>query len=165
MAGQVLDIDQLLTIMTKQEASDLHLKPTRPPLLRLNGKLLPLKTDPLTIEDMQRVVDKVLKKDSQRERLEQHMAVDVGYGVPGVARFRGNLYMQRGNLAAVFRRVPFQVKSLEDLDLPTVLGDFCKLHLAAYKVLRRFFEVDELPRSLIGKVLRREVREKLLRDA
>ena len=128
MAGQVLDIDQLLTIMTKQEASDLHLKPTRPPLLRLNGKLLPLKTDPLTIEDMQRVVDKVLKKDTQRERLEKHMAVDVGYGVPGVARFRGNIYSQRGNLAAVFRRVPFQVKSLEELDLPTVLGDFCKLH-------------------------------------
>ena len=128
MAGQVLDIDQLLTIMTKQEASDLHLKPTRPPLLRLNGKLLPLKTDPLTIEDMQRVVDKVLKKDAQRQRLEEHMAVDVGYGVPGVARFRGNLYLQRGNLAAVFRRVPFQVKSLEELDLPTVLGDFCKLH-------------------------------------
>ena len=128
MAGQVLDIDQLLTIMTKQEASDLHLKPTRPPLLRLNGKLLPLKTDPLTIEDMQRVVDKVLKKDAQRLRLEEHMAVDVGYGVPGVARFRGNIYLQRGNLAAVFRRVPFQVKSLEELDLPTVLGDFCKLH-------------------------------------
>ena len=128
MAGQVLDIDQLLTIMTKQEASDLHLKPTRPPLLRLNGKLLPLKTDPLTIEDMQRVVDKVLKKDSQRERLEKQMAVDVGYGVPGVARFRGNVYLQRGNLAAVFRRVPFQVKSLEELDLPAVLGDFCKLH-------------------------------------
>lgn len=128
MAGQVLDIDQLLTIMTKQEASDLHLKPTRPPLLRLNGKLLPLKTDPLTIEDMQRVVDKVLKKDTQRERLEKHMAVDVGYGVPGVARFRGNLYSQRGNLAAVFRRVPFQVKSLEELDLPLVLGEFCKLH-------------------------------------
>ncbi|MEM9558452.1 MAG: PilT/PilU family type 4a pilus ATPase [Acidobacteriota bacterium] len=127
MAGQVLDIDQLLTIMTKQEASDLHLKPARPPLLRLNGKLLPLKTDPLTIEDMQRVVDKVLKKESQRRRLDEAMAVDVGYGVPGVARFRGNIYMQRGNLAAVFRRVPFETMSLEDLDLPVVIGDFCRL--------------------------------------
>ncbi|MEM1206984.1 MAG: PilT/PilU family type 4a pilus ATPase [Acidobacteriota bacterium] len=127
MSQPVLDIDQLLTIMTKQQASDLHLKPARPPLLRLNGKLLPLRTDPLTIEDMQRVVDKVLKKESQRRRLDEALAVDVGYGVPGVARFRGNIYMQRGNLAAVFRRVPFETMSLQDLDLPTVINDFCKL--------------------------------------
>ncbi|MCG8455494.1 MAG: PilT/PilU family type 4a pilus ATPase [Holophagales bacterium] len=127
MPGQVLDIDQLLTIMTKQGASDLHLKPARPPLLRLNGKLLPLKTDPLTIDDMQKVVDKVLQKETQHRKLEEHMAVDVGYGVPGVARFRGNLYMQRGHLAAVFRRVPFETMSLEDLDLPSVINEFCRL--------------------------------------
>ncbi|MEL7059765.1 MAG: PilT/PilU family type 4a pilus ATPase, partial [Acidobacteriota bacterium] len=128
MAAHALDIDQLLTIMTKQEASDLHLKPARPPLLRINGKLLPLKTDPLTIDDMQRVVDKVLSKETQRRRLEEHMAVDVGYGVPGVARFRGNIYSQRGNFAAVFRRVPYETMSLEELDLPLVIGDFCRLN-------------------------------------
>ena len=129
MSGQVLDIDQLLTIMTKQNASDLHLKPARPPLLRINGKLLPLKTDPLSIDDMQRVVDKVLQKESQRKKLEEHLACDVGYGVPGVARFRGNIYSQRGHLAAVFRRVPFETMSLEDLDLPSVIKEFCKINM------------------------------------
>lgn len=122
-----IDIDHLLTIMTKQDASDLHIKVGRPPLLRINGDLLPLKTDPLTITDMQRILDKVLTKPSQKQRFEERMAVDVGYGVKGVARFRGNLYMQRGNPAGVFRRVPFQVKSLEELDLPKVLFDLCQL--------------------------------------
>ncbi|MEM8931321.1 MAG: PilT/PilU family type 4a pilus ATPase [Acidobacteriota bacterium] len=129
MAGHVLDIDQLLTIMTKQGASDLHLKVARPPLLRLNGKLLPLKTDPLSMDDMQRVVEKVLQKESQRQRLEETMAVDVGYGVPGVARFRGNIYLQRGHLAAIFRRVPFETMSLEELDMPAVIHEFCKINM------------------------------------
>ncbi|MEM8998319.1 MAG: hypothetical protein AAGF23_26280, partial [Acidobacteriota bacterium] len=83
MSGHTLDIDQLLTIMTKQGASDLHLKPGRPPLLRINGKLLPLKTDPLSIDDMARVVERVVQKDNQRRKLEETMSVDVGYGVPG----------------------------------------------------------------------------------
>jgi twitching motility protein PilT len=127
MSETVLDIDHLLTIMTKQDASDLHVKVGRPPLLRINGNLLPLKTDPLTMADMQRIIDKVLTKPSQKQRFEERMAVDVGYGVKGVARFRGNLYMQRGNPAGVFRRVPFQVKSLDELDLPKVLFDLCQL--------------------------------------
>jgi twitching motility protein PilT len=127
MSEQAVDIDHLLTIMTKQEASDLHVKVGRPPLLRIHGDLLPLKMDPLTLADMQQIIDKVLSKPAQRTRLEEKMAVDVGYGVKGVARFRGNLYMQRGNPAAVFRRVPFQVKSLDDLDLPKVLLEFCTL--------------------------------------
>jgi twitching motility protein PilT len=55
------------------------------------------------------------------------MSVDIGYGVRGHARFRGNIYMQRGTLAASFRRVPYQIKTLEDLDLPPVLLDFCEL--------------------------------------
>ena len=129
MAGHVLDIDQLLTIMTKQGASDLHLKPGRPPLLRINGKLLPLKTDPLSIDDMQRVVERVVQKENQRRKLEDTMSVDVGYGVPGVARFRGNIYTQRSHYAGVFRRVPFECKSLDELDLPKVLYDFCKLNM------------------------------------
>ncbi len=121
-----MDLDQLLTIMTKQGASDLHLKPTRPPLLRLNGKLLPLKTDPLKLEEIGAMVDKILTAP-QKRKLEENMSVDLGYGVPGVARFRGNIFMQRGNLAACFRRIPYQIKAIEELDLPEVLLDFCTL--------------------------------------
>jgi len=101
-----MDLDQLLTIMTKQGASDLHIKPTRPPLLRMNGKLLPLKTDALKLEEIGDMVDKILSQ-AQKRKLEEHMSVDLGYGVPGVARFRGNIFVQRGNLAACFRRIPF----------------------------------------------------------
>ena len=121
-----MDLDQLLTIMTKQGASDLHIKPTRPPLLRLNGKLLPLKTDPLKLDEIGQMVDKILTPP-QKRKLEEHMSVDLGYGVPGVARFRGNIYMQRGNLAACFRRIPFKILAVEDLDLPKILLDFCKM--------------------------------------
>ena len=121
-----MDLDQLLTIMTKQGASDLHIKPTRPPLLRLNGKLLPLKTDPLKLEEIGQMVDKILTPP-QKRKLEEQMSVDLGYGVPGVARFRGNIFMQRGNLAACFRRIPFEIKAIEDLDLPRILLDFCKM--------------------------------------
>ncbi|MEE8526609.1 MAG: type IV pili twitching motility protein PilT, partial [Thermoanaerobaculia bacterium] len=121
-----MDLDQLLTIMTKQGASDLHVKPTRPPLLRLDGRLLPLKTDPLTIEQIHAMVDKLLTP-AQKRKLEENMSVDLGYGVPGIARFRGNVFVQRGNIAACFRRVPFDIKTVEELDLPKVLLDFCKM--------------------------------------
>lgn len=120
-----MDIDQLLTIMTKQGASDLHVKTGRPPLLRLNGKLLPLKVDPLSADELQAMVTKMGLTPPQQRRLEERMSVDIAYGVRGVARFRGNIYQQRGNLAAVFRRVPFEIKGVEELDLPEVLLDFC----------------------------------------
>lgn len=120
-----MDLDQLLTVMTKQGASDLHLKTGRPPLLRLNGRLLPLKIDPLSIDEMTEMVGKLGLTLPQQRKLEDKMSVDIAYGVRGVARFRGNIYMQRGNLAAVFRRVPFEIKGVEELDLPKVLLDFC----------------------------------------
>ncbi len=121
-----MDLDQLLTIMTKQGASDLHIKPTRPPLLRLDGRLLPLKTDPLSIEQIHAMVDKLLTA-AQKRKLEENMSVDLGYGVPGIARFRGNVFVQRGNIAACFRRVPFEIKAIEELDLPKVLLEFCRM--------------------------------------
>ena len=61
----------------------------------------------------------------QKSKLEEKMSVDLGYGVRGLARFRCNIYMQRGNIAACFRRIPYQIKSLDELDLPKVLLEFC----------------------------------------
>jgi twitching motility protein PilT len=63
----------------------------------------------------------------QKAKLEERMSVDTGYGVRGLARFRCNIYMQRGNIAACFRRIPIQIKSLEDLELPPVLLELCEL--------------------------------------
>jgi len=64
---------------------------------------------------------------AQKERLEDRLAVDIGYGVHGLARFRGNIYMQRGTLAGAFRRVPYEIKHVDDLELPEVLLDFCDM--------------------------------------
>jgi twitching motility protein PilT len=118
-----MDLTELLKFVTKKEASDLHLKPGRPPLLRVNGRLVPLKTDPLSPKDLEDMVLPILSP-MQREKLMTNYSVDIGYGVPGVARFRGNIYLQRGSWTAVFRRIPFQIPSILELNLPDVLATF-----------------------------------------
>ncbi|MEM7050735.1 MAG: PilT/PilU family type 4a pilus ATPase [Acidobacteriota bacterium] len=124
--GPVKVLDRLLRYTTKKGASDLHLKPTRPPLLRVNGKLMPIDAAPLGPRDIGRMVLPVLNPQ-QKARLEERMAVDFGYGVSGLARFRGNLYMQRGTLAASFRRIPYDIRTVDELDLPETLLDFCDM--------------------------------------
>jgi twitching motility protein PilT len=118
-----LSLDDLLKFMTKKGASDLHLKPMRPPLLRLQGKLVPLKSIPLKPNDLEGMVLPLLTP-AQRARFDEKQSVDLGYGVAGVARFRCNIYQQRGSVAAVFRRIPFEIKNYQDLNLPDVVATF-----------------------------------------
>jgi len=118
--------------MAGKEASDLHLKPMRPPLLRIKGKLIPLKSEALQPKELEEMLLELLTP-AQRQKLEEHQSVDLGYGLPGVARFRANVYIQRGSLAAVFRRIPFKLPSIDDLNLPEVLETF--VHLPAGLVL------------------------------
>src|SRR5690349_18971124 len=121
-----MELDSLLKLMTDKQASDLHLKPTRPPLLRITGRLMPLEAEPLTPEVLNQMLTSILTP-RQKEKLEEKMSVDLGYGVRGLARFRCNIYMQRGTIAACFRRIPYQIKSLEELELPPVLLEFCEI--------------------------------------
>ena len=118
--------------MAGKEASDLHLKPMRPPLLRIKGKLVPLKSEALQPKELEEMLLEILTP-AQREKLERQQSVDIGYGLAGVARFRANVYVQRGSLAAVFRRIPFKLPSIEELNLPEVLETF--VHLPAGLVL------------------------------
>jgi twitching motility protein PilT len=120
------ELDDLLRRMTERGASDLHLKPTRPPLLRVSGRLVPLEAPPLRPDDIARMVLGILKPH-QKARLDERMAVDIGYGVHGLARFRGNIYFQRGTLAGSFRLIPYQIRTVDALELPPVLLDFCDL--------------------------------------
>jgi len=122
-----LELDSLLRLMTSKGASDLHLKPTRPPLMRINGRLLPVEADALGPDQIQSMLLGILTP-AQKAKLEEKLSVDIGYGVSGLARFRGNIYMQRGTYAASFRRVPYDIKSVEELDLPDSLLDFCKIN-------------------------------------
>ncbi len=118
--GAKAHLDQLLRLMTDKGASDLHLRPMRPPLLRVHGKLIPVDSEPVPTEIITDMVTAILSPVQKTQLLEK-MSVDVGYGVPGLARFRGNVFRQRGSLAAVFRRIPFEIQSLEELQLPDVL--------------------------------------------
>ncbi|HZN54876.1 MAG TPA: PilT/PilU family type 4a pilus ATPase [Candidatus Polarisedimenticolaceae bacterium] len=121
-----MTIDDLLRFMVKQEASDLHLKPMRPPLLRIKGKLLPLKTDALHPDLLREMLNGLLV-DRMKKQLEENCAIDFGHSVSGVSRFRASVFLQRGTLSAVFRRVPFEFPSIEDWGLPPILGELPKL--------------------------------------
>ena len=119
-------LNDLLIYMAKQQASDLHLKPMRPPLVRVQGKLIPIKTDPLKPADLEKMLLPILNR-AQREKFDAQQAVDFGYGVAGVARFRANLYLQRGTVGAVFRRIPIQIASIDTLELPTAVRDLTSI--------------------------------------
>jgi twitching motility protein PilT len=119
----VVELNELLMFMTKKGASDLHIKPMRPPLLRIQGRLIPIKANPLQPDEVESMLGEIMKP-GQRARFEKQQAVDMGYGVPGIARFRCNIFMQRGTMAGVFRRVPFEIQTIDDLNLPDVISSF-----------------------------------------
>jgi len=121
-----LNIDDLLRFMVKQQASDLHLKPMRPPLMRMNGKLLPLKSEPLKPDVIPKLLEPIIP-ERLRETLETQLAIDFGYSLPGVSRFRASVFQQRGTRSAVFRRVPFDFPSLDDWGMPAILSEFSRL--------------------------------------
>jgi twitching motility protein PilT len=121
-----MKIEDLLRFMCAQQASDLHLKPMRPPLMRLKGKLLPLKADPLPPALIREMLSSVLTERHEKT-LEERQSADFGYSLPGVSRFRASVFVQRGTLSAVFRRVPFEFPSLEDWGMPPVLSAFADL--------------------------------------
>ena len=118
-----MELNELLMFMTKKGASDLHIKPMRPPLLRIQGRLIPIKANPLQPEEVEKMLSEIMKP-GQRDRFEERQAVDMGYGVPGVARFRCNMFLQRGTMAGVFRRVPFEIQGIQELNLPDVIATF-----------------------------------------
>src|SRR3954452_5071941 len=121
-----ITLNDLLIYMSKQEASDLHLKPMRPPLVRIRGKLVAVKTEALKPADLERMLVPVLNR-AQKEKFDALQSVDFGYGVPGVAPSRANLYMQRGTVGAVFRRIPIQVQTLDQLELPIAIRELTQI--------------------------------------
>ncbi|MCI0415776.1 PilT/PilU family type 4a pilus ATPase [bacterium] len=112
--------------MVTQKASDLHLKPMRPPLLRLEERLLPVKSAPLSPQDIEKLILATLTP-KQKAHLDKRLYVDFGYSLAGISRFRATVFYQRGTISAVFRRIPFDFPSLDDWGLPHVLYQFCYL--------------------------------------
>ena len=121
-----LSLYDLLVFVASMQASDLHLKPMRPPLIRLNGKLVPVKADPLRPAELEQMLLPLLTP-AQREKFDRNQSVDIGYGLPSVARFRVNMYMQRGTIGAVFRRIPIEILGIEQLELPPAIRELTEI--------------------------------------
>lgn len=115
-------IDDLLRKMVEMDGSDLHITVGVPPVVRADGHLEPLKYERMTAQDTQRMCYDILT-DEQIQRFESTLELDFSYQVPRVARFRVNIFKERGNLAAAMRRIPQIIPSLEDLGLPNVLRE------------------------------------------
>jgi twitching motility protein PilT len=119
-------IPELLEVVLEQGASDLHLTVGTPPTIRLNGDLIRLDDyAALTARDLQGMIYAILPQ-KMRERLEQELELDMSYSLPGKARFRLNVYFQRDSLGAAFRLIPYEIKNLDDLALPSVVADLAR---------------------------------------
>jgi twitching motility protein PilT len=112
----------VLQAMVQRNASDLHLKVGRPPMLRIDGDLTPLELPPLTPLDLKSVGEQIVPPRQRRE-FDAEREADFAIGVPGIGRFRVNVYQQRGSMAYAFRAIAFQVASIADLNLPPVLEE------------------------------------------
>ena len=113
------DFRHVLLQMVQKNASDLHLKVGRPPTLRIDGELTALEMPPVKPEDLRYMAEQIMAPKTMKEFSEMKES-DFALGVPGVGRFRVNAYQQRGTIAYAFRVVPFQARTIAELNLPTV---------------------------------------------
>lgn len=116
-----MELNDILKIGLQNKASDVHIKAGLPPIFRINGKLVPLKTDiKLTPQDVSKIAFSIMSP-AQKEEFKKKFEVDLAYGVPGLGRFRVNIFQQRGTLAIVFRAISFNIPTFEELNLPKVV--------------------------------------------
>jgi twitching motility protein PilT len=114
-------IDQLLRLTIDKRASDLHLKVGSPPVLRIDGELMPQDDlPPLTTEDTESILAQVTTKE-QRNTFTRDLELDFAHGIPGVGRFRVNVLQQRGTIGLAFRFIPFGIPSIDEIELPQIL--------------------------------------------
>jgi twitching motility protein PilT len=124
--SQTSSIDELLERMVAQGASDLHITTGSEPAIRVNGRLQRLNdVARLSADDSQRLLYRILSTEQQKQ-LEIKRQIDLSYSIPGLARFRVNVYFQRESLGAAFRLVPAELKTLDDLGLPQQLHELAK---------------------------------------
>jgi twitching motility protein PilT len=120
-----MELNEILQIALRAGASDIHLKAGLPPMFRVDGSLVPLKdARRLPPEEIGRMAFGIMN-DYQKEKYKQTNEVDLAYGVPGLGRFRVNVFQQRGTLGVVLRVIPFKIQSIEQLMLPKVLEKVC----------------------------------------
>jgi len=117
-------LSDLLKKMLELNGSDLHITTASPPQIRVHGHLQPLDMPQLQPSDTKQLCYSVLT-DAQKHRFEENWELDFSFGMKGMARFRGNLFNQRGATGGVFRVIPFEIKSFDQLKLPPVVAKLC----------------------------------------
>ena len=121
-----IPIPELLTRLLEIGGSDLHVTAGAPPTVRLHGDLRPIEGYPvLTPRSIQTMMYAILPQ-KLRERFEQELELDMSYSLPGAARFRVNVYFQRDSIGAAFRVIPYEIKNIEELQLPPVVADLAR---------------------------------------
>ncbi len=118
-------LEDLMQIAVEEGASDLHISVGHPPIIRVDGKLIALKKkEVVTSHDARELAMTMMSKD-QRDKFVSNYEVDFSYNYKDVARFRVNIFFQRGEISCAMRLIPSKVKSLEEINMPTSLYDFC----------------------------------------
>src|SRR6266550_5785868 len=116
-----MELNEILQVALRGGASDIHLKAGLPPMFRVDGSLVPLKdARRLPPEEISRMALGIMN-DYQKEKFKAQNEVDLAYGVPGLGRFRVNVFQQRGTVGMVLRVIPTQIKTIDELGLPPVL--------------------------------------------
>src|SRR6188768_2775540 len=114
-------LPELLKTTVELNGSDLHLTTATPPQVRVHGKLQRLDMSELSPADTKQLAYSVLT-DQQKKRFEETLELDFSFGIKGLARFRCNMFNQRGAVAAVYRLIPEKIKGFDELALPAVLA-------------------------------------------
>ena len=117
-------LSDLLKKLLELSGSDLHITTNSPPQIRVHGHLQPLDMPPLTPAETKALAYSVMT-DAQKHRFEEDLELDFSFGMKGLARFRANIFNQRGAAGAVFRVIPFEIKSFQQLNLPPVVSRMC----------------------------------------
>ena len=116
---------ELLKMMIEKNASDLHITTGSPPRLRVDGKLISVDNPPLNPSDTKALCYSILT-DAQKHKFEESNELDLSFGVKGLSRFRGNIFMQRGAVAGAFRTIPFEIRGFKELGLPEIVNEMVK---------------------------------------
>ena len=117
------NLHQLLKLMVDKGGSDLHITVGSPPQIRIDGHLVPIKAPPLSGVDCRQLCYSILT-DAQKQTFEETLELDLSFGVKSLARFRANIFMQRGAVSAVLRQIPFKVMTFDELGLPPAVERF-----------------------------------------
>jgi twitching motility protein PilT len=119
-----LTLHQWLKTMVERGGSDLHITTNSAPQIRVDGKLAPLDLSPLSASETKQLAYSVLT-DAQKHRFEENLELDFSFGIKGLARFRANIFNQRGAVGAVYRQIPYEILGFKELGLPVVVEEIC----------------------------------------